>query len=391
MKSDSHVVDRRWLRTTSIHVGSHAARGREIRVLRGRNAAFTLVELLVVIAIIGILVALLLPAIQAAREAARRAQCQSNIKNVALAALNYESSMKKFPIGMTYDKSKNPNLGHPIYFDPNWIISMLPYLEEQALHDHFDLTLRINGSDTTPGAIRNREARGTQIPVLLCPSDGNNQVLYEGNYPAHGDNWARTNYAANAGGSFLFTAPCGPSPNTTDDYYCTEGPTGNAWANGKDGWKDNSRRRGVMGVNTSVSIRQITDGMTKTIMIGEIRAGLTSKDVRGVWAMGHAGASLLAMYGSGGDANGPNACYANSDDVYCDMSLGDANQAECMSCNPGYFAQATVRSQHVGGAFLAMCDGSVQFASDDVETSGEDGPWGSVWDYMIGSADGSGQ
>lgn len=357
-----------------------------------RVAAFTLVELLVVIAIIGILVALLLPAIQAAREAARRSQCQSNIKNVALAALNFETARKKFPVGMTHDHSKNPALGQPVHFGPNWIIAILPNLEEQATYDQFDLTVRINGNGTTVGELRNQETRGTQIPVLLCPTDGNNRVLYEGNYPSHGGNWARGNYAANAGGSFLFRAPCGPSPIAADDFYCTEGPTRSAWTDGTDGWKDNFRRRGVMGVNTSVSARQVTDGMSKTIMLGEVRAGLSSRDSRGIWAMGHAGASLLAMFGSGGDANGPNACYANSDDVYCDLSLGDQNQAECMSCVPDrYFAQAAVRSLHVGGANLAMCDGSVQFIGDDIETSGEYGPWGTLWDFMIGSADGSGQ
>src|SRR6478736_6293628 len=68
-----------------------------------RRTGFTLVELLVVIAIIGILVALLLPAIQAAREAARRAQCQSNIHNIALAVLNYESTNKIMPNGMSFD------------------------------------------------------------------------------------------------------------------------------------------------------------------------------------------------------------------------------------------------------------------------------------------------
>src|SRR5512145_1427301 len=66
------------------------------------RTAFTLVELLVVIAIIGILVALLLPAVQAAREAARRAQCQSNLKNAALAVLNYESHHKILPIGSVF-------------------------------------------------------------------------------------------------------------------------------------------------------------------------------------------------------------------------------------------------------------------------------------------------
>ncbi|TWT74530.1 hypothetical protein Pla123a_33530 [Posidoniimonas polymericola] len=355
-----------------------------------KKKAFTLVELLVVIAIIGILIAMLLPAVQSAREAARRSQCQSNTKNVALAVINYETTQKEFPIGMTHDSSKNPDLGHPIHFGPNWIIQILAYIEQQATYDLFDLSVKINGRGTTDSELRNRQARGAQIPVLLCPTDGNNQVLYEGNYPAHGDNWGRTNYAANAGGSFLFKAPCGPSPVGPDDYYCTEGPSGSAWSSGKDGWRDNARRRGVMGVNTSVSARRISDGMTKTIMIGEVRAGLSSKDARGVWAMGHAGASLLAMFGSGGDANGPNACYPNSDDVYCDLSLGDQNQAECMSCVPDrYFAQATARSSHVGGVNLAMCDGSVQFVSDDIETSGDHGPWGSLWDFMIGSADGS--
>ena len=73
-------------------------------------------------------------------------------------------------------------------------------------------------------------------------------------------------------------------------------------------------RRGVMGPNVGVKLSQITDGTSKTIMVGEIRAGITEQDPRGVWALGHAGTSLIAMYGGGGDANGPNACYSNSDD-----------------------------------------------------------------------------
>ena len=123
-----------------------------------RRCAFTLVELLVVIAVIGILIALLLPAVQAAREAARRAQCGSNLHNLALAALNYHDATGHFPVDEDY--SQYP----PQYFDltPNapqtrqgvptdsdkervdralsgggWIVQVLPQLEQQSLYNQF--------------------------------------------------------------------------------------------------------------------------------------------------------------------------------------------------------------------------------------------------------------
>ena len=131
------------------------------------RSGFTLVELLVVIAIIGVLVALLLPAIQAAREAARRSQCQNNIKNAALAVLNFESARNITPEGMTFLKAEEVNIGALGRFDANWIINVLPYLEEQALYDLFDLKRRINDVANS----RNYNVRGTTIASLLCPSD----------------------------------------------------------------------------------------------------------------------------------------------------------------------------------------------------------------------------
>ena len=354
---------------------------------RGQDArsGFTLVELLVVIAIIGILVALLLPAIQAAREAARRAQCQSQMKNVALAVLNYENSAKMFPIGMSFDAATYRTKVHNQLkeYGPNWIIRVLPYLEEQTTYDHFNFELPINndGAGVSASDVRNREARGTVIPILLCPSDEYNKLPYAGKISFHGDNWARGNYAGNlgnlyvGGGGALLTSGPFPGGGLTDP--ATGVP---------DGWL-NDLRRGVMGPNISVRLARITDGTTKTILVGEIRAGITDKDSRGVWAMGHAGSSLLAMYGSGGDDNGPNVCFPQADDVYSDVCGTSLARDECMACFTGGAAdQATVRSSHEGGAYLGMCDGSVQFVSDDVETGTFD-HWGSVWDYMIGSAD----
>src|SRR4051795_6732854 len=92
------------------------------------RVGFTLVELLVVIAIIGILVALLLPAIQAAREAARRAKCQSNMKNIALALQNYHSARKRFPTGFV-------STGPGAIESWAWSTFTLPYLEEQSIYD----------------------------------------------------------------------------------------------------------------------------------------------------------------------------------------------------------------------------------------------------------------
>jgi len=96
---------------------------------------FTLVELLVVIAIIGILIALLLPAVQAAREAARRAQCQNNLKQIALALHNYHQAVGSFPPGKI---TEGRCCDRPSMI--TWTISILPYLEQQALYDRYDQT-----------------------------------------------------------------------------------------------------------------------------------------------------------------------------------------------------------------------------------------------------------
>jgi prepilin-type N-terminal cleavage/methylation domain-containing protein len=354
------------------------------------RAAFTLVELLVVIAIIGILVALLLPAVQAAREAARRAQCQSNLKNVALAVLNYESAHKIFPIGTTFQV--NPSNGQTLpdaiqsnmEFRESWAISILPHIENQALYDLFNLNVAISHND-------NIDERGTVLPVMLCPTDQFNQVKYQGG--PGGANWARGNYAANVGNGHMF--------GYANPIHRITGPNSPGW-NGREEkpphnkvYNFSHQTRGVMGPNVSSTIAQISDGTSKTIMLGEIRAGVIEGDPRGTWAFGHAGGNLLAAYGSNGDANGPNYCGPDSDDiggVGFTCSLNAQLVAQCMTCyGPGAFDQATSRSAHVGGVFVALCDGSVQFISDDIETSGPYGSCCKPWDHLIASQDSNDQ
>lgn len=363
----------------------------------GSRRAFTLVELLVVIAIIGILVALLLPAIQAAREAARRAQCQSQIHNLAIAVLNYESAKKVFPNGMSFDKSAaNPfvpaagTIQSLTNYGPNWMIDILPYMEEQGLRDSFDpkslvapYSVPINVQFATSPNIK---ARGTQIPALLCPSDPFNQVRFS----LLNGNWARTNYAANFGRQFAY------SGFSSTNYGWVDGPAGSVAS---------SCTRGVMGPNVGIKIKRIIDGTSKTIMLGEIRAGITEQDGRGMWALGAAGASLIAAYGGGSDDVGPNCTYSNGDDVMTDVGdtsgvCGAPNNplaiAEKMSAGgtaapTASFDQATARSKHPGGVHVAMSDGSVQFITDDIEAQACYDAANScctAWDWMIASGDG---
>ncbi len=158
-----------------------------------RRPAFTLVELLVVIAIIGLLVALLLPAVQMAREAARRVECQNHLKQLGLAAHNHHDAHRKLPISVSpFREGPQP---WPRRDGRGWILSALPYLEQQPLHDRFS---RVFGSDFLSGAgLRDpavRDAVQTRLPVLQCPSDGSAGDLSADQWQWEGIEVALTSY-----------------------------------------------------------------------------------------------------------------------------------------------------------------------------------------------------
>ena len=360
-----------------------------VRILRLHSSrrspaqcGFTLVELLVVIAIIGVLVALLLPAVQAAREAARRMHCQSNLKQLALALHNYHDAHKIFPPSVQFPYGET--MGASNRFRANWAIMILPFIEEQNTYELFDFSQPISQGT------RNRQARGTAVSTFRCPSDIGHDVLYAptavsiGGYPSPGDNWARGNYAGNAGGVSMGWN--GAQPFLIG--HCGRGAEGPAHA---PGWL-NPTCRGVMGSCISLPLKKISDGASHTLLVGEVRVGLNEHDHRGTWALGIAGASALFWSGFGGDAHGVNACNNGADDLvsctYLRNTIGVAAlERECMGCANAEYQQGTSRSRHAGGVFGANCDGSVHFLSDVVYGSTVYDPPG-LWDYLITCCDG---
>ena len=366
--------------------------------LKLQRRGFTLVEILVVIAIIGVLVALLLPAIQAAREAARRMQCGNNIRQVALGLLNYESAHKSFPPSSNWPASQ-PNLlrnGGSANQSATWVVMILPFVEHQNVYDSFDLT---EGVYVTDG--RNKAARGSTLSFMRCPSDTFAEQPFDGTVATStvplGDGWARGNYAGNAA--------LGVMENASNCVNLGNGMPNCCALRDSPGWKSDSLR-GMMGASTALRHREIRDGASNTILVGEIRAGVYPSDPRGVWALG-GGSSSLWGHGSLGDAdaNGPNHVAVGSDNLRsCPkvfQTAGCSAWNNCpsldnlgMSCFPSTTNnnQQGARSMHVGGVFVALADGSAHFIGDFIDTSGNitpTNPQFSVWDRLNVSSDGA--
>jgi prepilin-type N-terminal cleavage/methylation domain-containing protein len=346
-----------------------------------KRTAFTLVELLVVIAIIGILIGLLLPAINAAREAGRRAQCQNNLKQLALGTLCYTDERGVFPPCATWvgNDPSNPAGGRD-----NWAIMILPYIEYNGLYKQFNHNKPISD-------LANAAARATVVPTMLCPSDPFNRKPFNGrtgqNTVSLGDNWARGNYAANGSLGFMRR-----TSSTAD-------------AGGADtpGWQDR-RMRGIMGSGCALPPVKVTDVLSHTILLAETRAGITDYDARGVWAM--SGACPSGIWGCSymvGDDYGPNCPIFSADDmVNCTQlrtAFGDSSFMQTgtnglattgMPCSgvDAYNSQQTARSLHVGGVYVAFADGGVHWVSDLVQSSPSSVNDPSIWDRLIASGDG---
>ncbi len=329
---------------------------------------FTLVELLVVIGIIGVLIALLLPAIQAARESARGMRCRNNLKQLGLALHGYHDSRRRFPPSSVQEGGLHEN----------WVITILPFMEYESLYDQFDLKQPINDPANAP-------ARATPLDVMTCPTDSYSSEPFSGSGHAptasFGDDWARGNYAANGALGYRTSSAGVPADQR-------------AGSANSPAWRSHTRR-GVMGVNCSVSITGIRDGTSHTILLAEIRAGICTQDERGTWAMSNCASALFGHGGVNTDAYGPNCKELNGDDSKgCSQAQAAAGGAEALAKRGmGCFgkdlgnAQQGARSLHAGGVNVCLADGSVHFISNEIQSTPSTDLKLSVWDCLNASSD----
>jgi hypothetical protein len=237
---------------------------------------------------------------------------------------SYHTAHSKFP-PFLINRTGEPQRIADVDKGANWLVSLLPYVEETPLYDQWDLDIPANQN---PG-------RSNEISLFKCPSDPNNS----GNHCTYaGGGWARGNYGMNV-------SPC------------------------SHGTEARSRLGGIGGANYSVRMRQITDGASKTVAVDELRAGLNPNDIRGCWAMPGLSAGTAALYG---DANVPNAGGGSSDDMEnCEEAglAGDGSQGMgCFDINST--AQMAPRSMHPGGVHVMMVDSSVRFVGNDIDSKG---------------------
>ena len=322
--------------------------------------AFTLVELLVVIAIIATLIGLLLPAVQGAREAARRMSCSSNLRQLALATLVYESTMRRLPPSMIHTPGTafaNNN--------GSWGISgrILPFIEEGTAAVKVDLEEAFDkGSNAVSGVPQ------TRIPVFLCPSEANDRVRTKNGSPFT----YPLNYGFNFGTWFVYDPATGAGGN------------------------------GVFFPNSHLKVGQVSDGMSKTLCAAEVKAYTpymrNTSDPGGGFPPNNPPADPAAVAGlaAGGQSKlGPdtNSCtghtewpdgrvhhtgftttfppntrvpFASGGQEY-DIDYNSMQEGK--SATARTFAAITARSYHQGVVNAARMDASVQAVSDDIDLS----------------------
>jgi len=329
-----------------------------------RRMGFTLVELLVVIAIIGVMVGLLLPAVQAAREAARRMSCSNNLKQLGLGFHNYHDTFRKLPHGAApvsgdYNGTFTVSNSNWHGYSPQTMV--LPFIEQGTVFDQFTFTsTHTSTSIVAPATVAPQVVARTQISTFICPSDKD--------FP-DATNLGWNNYGVNFGS------------NT--------------------GWRtDIANANGMFVLNFTRNFKDVIDGLSNTIMIGEFVKGdnnttifdLTNGDVvrsqpfnamptvfRIVSGVATPTQAELEVYGNqclGGSGNhsaGAGTRWSSPGQyqtAFNTLAPPNWKFPACMNGGGGVGDSQGVfpaRSRHPGGVQVTLGDASVKFVSESVD------------------------
>ncbi|HVX59118.1 MAG TPA: DUF1559 domain-containing protein [Pirellulales bacterium] len=274
---------------------------------RQRVRGFTLVELLVVIAIIGVLIALMLPAVQAAREAGRRVQCSNNLCQLALAAQNYEAAHESLPPGVINPTGPIESVSQGQHV--NWLAQILPQLELHNAYDRLDFAAGAYAPANAP--LRNWGAN-----VFLCPSDPDSTRF----------------------------APLGVS-NYAGCHHDVEAPIDD----------DN---HGLLFLNSSIGYRDMLDGSSQTILIGEKL--VTRLDLG--WLSGTRATLRNTGSSINSSSRGLLAAIDDGAELLRPHADGSVKQPVAPALVVGGF-----ESWHPGGANFLLADGSIRFLTDSMD------------------------
>jgi prepilin-type N-terminal cleavage/methylation domain-containing protein/prepilin-type processing-associated H-X9-DG protein len=319
---------------------------RSIDWLRPRPG-MTLIELLAVIAIIGLLVALLLPAVQGSREAARRSQCVGKLRQIALALTGYHDARRAFPPGALQDATACQGPDTPRR--ASWTVWILPHLEEAQLYDRFNPTSPATRfaplllqTSAAEGTSTNIAGQNTPLPIFKCPSD-----------PAPRSSDPSTNYFGVQGGG------------TEGSAFCQAGSVSNYRLRFSNGILC-----AVAKTSDGIPASRITDGLSKTFLIGESRW----------WSYGYTNVGFGNWFGWSssnrlGVSDQPIVLAAAVDPI--NNPLVDYDASRPWADGSGNFTNTVwlgthtrcFGSRHPGGCHMALADGAVQFFADGISTT----------------------
>lgn len=345
------------------------SRSNKIHFQKNTSSGVSRLEVVLTLVVVLFVLDLMAPALCRIREDARRNECSEHLHLLGQALQAFQEVNGHLPTAAKWGTNGIELTQMPFTADSipvsfqNWAIDLLPYINHEAEHNEFDISQPIVGEANTVG-------RNLLLRELKCPSDAyntrENSFLYTDSHQRQIE-FARGNYALNGGTQFIMKGPgtlMEPRPLVSTVYADPETRDFRWWG------------EGVGGFNKWFSIKEFTNGLSTTVALNEIRAGIDPTDCRGVWALGQVACSVTWGHGIMSDAGGPNPTLENADDILNGSIVHRVIGAErikeermsfCDHCNNN--TQASSRSMHPGGVNLVFCDGRVRFVGDNVDQS----------------------